>query len=72
MGNIAKGVKNINFTMLYGNYCYIFIENILKNSLRVLSYRLLQLRNDEITNYGPSKLLITKINKQLIPKLLSY
>ena len=27
MGKIAKGVNKINFTMLYGNYCYILIEN---------------------------------------------
>ena len=27
MGKIAKGVNEIHFTMLYGNYCYIFIEN---------------------------------------------
>ena len=27
MGKIAKGVKQMHFTMLYGNYCYIFIEN---------------------------------------------
>ena len=27
MGKIAKGVNKINFAMLYGNYCYIFIEN---------------------------------------------
>ena len=27
MGKIAKGVNKINFTMLYGNYCYIFIKN---------------------------------------------
>ena len=27
MGKIAKGVNKINFTMLYGNYCYLFIEN---------------------------------------------
>ena len=27
MGKIAEGVKKINFTMLHGNYCYIFIEN---------------------------------------------
>ena len=27
MGKIAKGVKKINFTVLYGNYCYIIIEN---------------------------------------------
>ena len=27
MGKIAKGVDKINFTMLYGNYCYIIIEN---------------------------------------------
>ena len=27
MGKIAKGVNEINFTMLYGNYCYIIIEN---------------------------------------------
>ena len=27
MGKIAKGVDKINFTMLYGNYCYIMIEN---------------------------------------------
>ena len=26
MGKIAKGVNNINFTMLYGNYYYIIIE----------------------------------------------
>ena len=26
MGKIAKGVDKINFTMLYGNYCYIIIE----------------------------------------------
>ena len=30
MGKIAKGVKKINFTMLYGNYCYIIIENFSK------------------------------------------
>ena len=30
MGKIAKGDKKINFTMLYGNYCYINIENFLK------------------------------------------
>ena len=30
MEKIAKGVKKINFTMLYGNYCYIIIENVLK------------------------------------------
>ena len=30
MGKIAKGVKKIHFTMLYGNYCYIFIENFPK------------------------------------------
>ena len=27
MGKIAKGAKKIYFTMLYGNYCYIFVEN---------------------------------------------
>ena len=27
MGKIAEGVNKINFTMLYGNYCYIIIEN---------------------------------------------
>ena len=27
MGKIAKGANKINFTMLYGNYCYIIIEN---------------------------------------------
>ena len=27
MGKLAKGVNEINFTMLYGNYCYIIIEN---------------------------------------------
>ena len=27
MGKIAKGVNEINFTVLYGNYCYIIIEN---------------------------------------------
>ena len=27
MGKIAKGVNKIIFTMLYGNYCYIIIEN---------------------------------------------
>ena len=26
MGKIAKDVNKINFTMLYGNYCYIIIE----------------------------------------------
>ena len=26
MGKIAKGVNKINFTMLYGNYCYIIME----------------------------------------------
>ena len=25
MGKIAKGFNEIHFTMLYGNYCYIFI-----------------------------------------------
>ena len=42
MGKIAKGVIIINFTMVYGNYCYIIIAIIgnieyrisLKNSLR--------------------------------------
>ena len=28
MGKIAKCVNKINFTMLYGNYCYIIIENL--------------------------------------------
>ena len=27
MGKIVEGVNKIHFTMLYGNYCYIFIEN---------------------------------------------
>ena len=27
MGKITKGVHKINFTMLHGNNCYIFIEN---------------------------------------------
>ena len=27
MGKIARGVNKIHITMLYGNYCYIFIEN---------------------------------------------
>ena len=27
MGKIAKGVNKMHFTILYGNYCYIFIEN---------------------------------------------
>ena len=27
MGKIAKGVNKVHFTMLYHNYCYIFIEN---------------------------------------------
>ena len=27
MGKIAKGVTKINITMLYGDYCYIIIEN---------------------------------------------
>ena len=30
MGQIAKGVNKINFTLLYGNYCYIIIENFHK------------------------------------------
>ena len=30
MVKIAKGVNKINFTMLYGNYCYIIIENFPK------------------------------------------
>ena len=30
MGKIAKGVYEINFTMLYGNYCCIIIENFPK------------------------------------------
>ena len=30
MGKIAKGVNKIHFTMLYGNYCYIFIDNFPK------------------------------------------
>ena len=30
MGKIAKGVKKKNFTMLYGSYCYIIIENFPK------------------------------------------
>ena len=35
MGKIAKGVKKTHFTMLSGNYCYIFIDNSFKNSLLV-------------------------------------
>ena len=27
MGKVAKGVKKINYTVLYGSYCYIIIEN---------------------------------------------
>ena len=27
MGKIVIGVNKINFTMLYGNYCYNIIEN---------------------------------------------
>ena len=27
MGKIAEGVNEINFTVLYGNYCYIIVEN---------------------------------------------
>ena len=27
MGKIAKGVNETYFTVLYGNYCYIYIEN---------------------------------------------
>ena len=27
MGKIARGVNKIHITMLYGNYCYIFMEN---------------------------------------------
>ena len=30
MGKIAKGVNKINFTVLYGNYYYIIIENFPK------------------------------------------
>ena len=30
MGKIAKGVNKIHFSMLYGNYCCIFIEFLLK------------------------------------------
>ena len=26
MGKIAEGIEKINFTMLHGTYCYIFIE----------------------------------------------
>ena len=32
MGKIAKGVEKINFTMLHGNYCYIFIEKFPQKS----------------------------------------
>ena len=35
MRKIAKDVNELHFTMLYGNYCYIFIENFPRNSLRV-------------------------------------
>ena len=27
VGKIAKGVNQMHFTMLYADYCYIFIEN---------------------------------------------
>ena len=27
MGKIARSINKINFTMLHGSYCYIFIEN---------------------------------------------
>ena len=27
MGKVAKGFNKMHFTMLYGNYCYIFMEN---------------------------------------------
>ena len=30
IGKIAMGVNKISFTMLYGNYCYIIIENFPK------------------------------------------
>ena len=30
LGKIAKGSNKIHFTMLYGNYCYIFIENFME------------------------------------------
>ena len=42
MGKIAKGVNQIYFTMLYGNYCYIFF----KNSLRVLEEKILVKKKD--------------------------
>ena len=32
MGKITNGVIKINFTMLYGNYCYIIIENFPQKS----------------------------------------
>ena len=27
MGKIVEGINKMNFTMLYGNYCYNFIDN---------------------------------------------
>ena len=44
MGKIAKGVNTINFTILYGNYCYIIIENFPKKlspCTRVLIFAML-------------------------------
>ena len=54
MGKIAKGVKKkIHFTMLYGNYCYIFIIS-LKNSLRVHTRVIPTNTNSVLTNLNIS------------------
>ena len=44
MGKIAKGVSKIHSTMLYGNYCYIFIENFPQkfSSCSVACYKLIK------------------------------
>ena len=48
MGKTAKGVNKINFTMLYGNYCYIIIENFPKKFSPCSSQRKQEIRDYHI------------------------
>ena len=59
MGKIAKGVNKINFTILYGHYCYINIENFSqKFSPCVFRHSVIK-RVGRSLSYGKSKTAIS-------------
>ena len=58
MGKIAKGVNKINFTMLYGNYCYIIIEKFSPCIFAVFEL-LFSIRCPKIFKYDFTALLFT-------------